>query len=358
MSLASGNDLSDDEIFIGKLTMTEVKKHIFSGRARCANSDFHDELNSSINTFDIEKEDQNTILKIIEVHSQPNLNSPCVDHRTSDASFLEMEEFVNKLCLSPQKINSKDDLTYKKVLGNINKEDIIKLETKQKSQSPIVDSIQNIHSNVLQEQNVKLHESNNIAYVTASVTPIKRNNQFTDKDVFKTPLTSIKSKPTVKTSSNTPHSSKKTCVTPMKKSNTPKYQDIMSPVAAYIHQSPQTPLVQNVHHKKTLTGLSLIPQLGRNYIKPANKENIKLPLIAYRSAKVTKLIDLPEDKKIPKSCTQTLSSIPRPTIIKHTHREIGPKPMTTNIEDSFANLSYHQAEISVCTQKLAYNTKK
>lgn len=47
-------------------------------------------------------------------------------------------------------------------------------------------------------------------------------------------------------------------------------------------------------------------------------------------------------------------------VMKHDHREqnFAKKKLMSQQEDSFADLSYHQAEVSVCTQKSAYKSKK
>lgn len=61
-------------------------------------------------------------------------------------------------------------------------------------------------------------------------------------------------------------------------------------------------------------------------------------------------------EKLPQSnWAQKLTSLPKPVVLKHDHRESVKKPLLSQPEDSFANLTLHQAEVSVCTQKLAYN---
>lgn len=109
----------------------------------------------------------------------------------------------------------------------------------------------------------------------------------------------------------TPSSSSITSKTPvfktpasrtMKKPYTPRltpgrsnaYQHISSPIASYIKNCPQVPLVKDVHPKKPLPGGSSIPKfIGHpsQVVKMnKNKENMNLPSVAYKSAKKTKVV--------------------------------------------------------------------
>lgn len=71
---------------------------------------------------------------------------------------------------------------------------------------------------------------------------------------------------------------------------------------------------------------------------------------------------MPDEERLPESqwANQLSSSLPKAIVIKHEHRQNNSvkkssKPQT---EDSFANLTLHQADVSVCTQKTAYNKVK
>lgn len=73
-------------------------------------------------------------------------------------------------------------------------------------------------------------------------------------------------------------------------------------------------------------------------------------------------IDMPDDQKLPQSqwAKKIMTSLPRPLVMKHDHRELNyaKKKLMPQQEDSFADLSYHQAEVSVCTQKSAFKSNK
>lgn len=68
-----------------------------------------------------------------------------------------------------------------------------------------------------------------------------------------------------------------------------------------------------------------------------------------------------DEQKLPQcQWTKKMTSVSRPLVMKHDHRELNfaKKKLLPQQEDSFADLSYHQAEVSVCTQKSAFKTKK
>ncbi|XP_026318679.1 uncharacterized protein LOC113229339, partial [Hyposmocoma kahamanoa] len=139
------------------------------------------------------------------------------------------------------------------------------------------------------------------------------------------------------------------------------FQHVVSPVATYINKCPVVPLVKDVRPKKPLVATSSIPKPIKSVLKANNKENVKLPSFAYKAAKETKMIDIPDEGKLPQNqwAKQLVSSIPRATVIKHDHREGSlKKPLKHHQEDSFADLSMHQADVSVCTQKCAFNKPK
>ncbi|XP_072944307.1 uncharacterized protein sip2 isoform X2 [Epargyreus clarus] len=147
--------------------------------------------------------------------------------------------------------------------------------------------------------------------------------------------------------------------TPLKRtpSRTKGYDHIASPIATYIKNSPQVPLVKDVHPKKPLPSTS-IPKLMKHVpeSKISNKENVVLPPLAYRSAKKTTVINVNKEK-LPQSqwVQKFTSSLRKPVVLKHNHREIARKPLVSQQEDSFADLTLHQAEVSVCTQKTAFH---
>lgn len=69
---------------------------------------------------------------------------------------------------------------------------------------------------------------------------------------------------------------------------------------------------------------------------------------------------MPDENKLPQShwVKKITSSFPRPTVMKHENREMNPikKRLLSNQEDSFANLTCHQADVSLCTQKTAFKS--
>lgn len=58
---------------------------------------------------------------------------------------------------------------------------------------------------------------------------------------------------------------------------------------------------------------------------------------------------------------QVASSIPKVVVLKHNHREVGSCKIPLvhhRQEDSFQDLTLHQADLSVCTQKSALKKPK
>lgn len=70
-------------------------------------------------------------------------------------------------------------------------------------------------------------------------------------------------------------------------------------------------------------------------------------------------IQLPDQDKLPQSqWVKSLTSFPRPSVMKHERREKNPvmKRLLSNQEESFDNLPCHQAEVSYCTEKTAFKS--
>lgn len=103
-------------------------------------------------------------------------------------------------------------------------------------------------------------------------------------------------KSTVQTLSSIPNKTPST--TPAKNEPTnkiKKYHYISSPVASYIYNTPQVPLVKDVHPKKPLPSSSCTLSVSKSTtshhgVKSSNKENINLPFVVYKSAKKTRVV--------------------------------------------------------------------
>lgn len=122
-------------------------------------------------------------------------------------------------------------------------------------------------------------------------TPVKSESKT---EVFATLSSrSVKLKPPV-LKTPAPPSNKKPVTSAKKTPNrTNAYQHIASPIASYIKNCPQVPLIKNVHPKKPLPGPSSIPKFVKSQpikLQLQNKENIDLPKVAYKSAKKTVLV--------------------------------------------------------------------
>ncbi|XP_026492724.2 uncharacterized protein LOC113398276 [Vanessa tameamea] len=404
---SADENLSDDEVYFGKLSLKEVKKRIL-----CNN--FRQTFSCST---DNDKFVNDESISVIETHSEPDIysgrNANAVldrysnansiprapsdwDVKSTDDSFLKLEEMVTEMYTSPKtNVNNVLDNTLEVVeyiLNNAHLNDnenkkaegnISQTEKETKSNIPeIFTSTINGNNDIeikkenLSEKNVKEHGNKNIESKTITdvqveklyETPLKSCNsqkhvQSVKTEGISTPFVETKcSKEIFKTPKN-PLSSKKYQLSSTKR--TPgkinAYQHITSPVASYIKNGPQVPLLRDVHPKKPLPGLSSIPKFVKSTsdIKLGNKENVLLPSLAYRSAKKTKVITIPDKEKLPESpwAKRVASSLPKPVIIKHDHREMNAvkKSLLSHQEDSFADLTLHQADLSVCTQKSAVN---
>ncbi|CAB3239904.1 unnamed protein product [Arctia plantaginis] len=394
----------DGEIFFGKMTLEEVKKRLFWNLKPCASS----AVNSPR-----EYEDHNTSVKILESHSAPNLLSVkdsvkdknCSETVTSgwdmreDDSFIKLENMVAKLCVSPGPPNCSKPEELNNTLevieyilnnppsDNINNEIMTDVKPVLTTESEVLNEVclkklQHIspQKSVKVEQNiqkdspevlrntplmgVKLEQ--NIHKDSTKVllsTPVKSQRKYAKEIAgFMTPV-GTKTKPVFKTPAQ-PLSLKKPSVTSLKKTPSYKsnaYEHISSPVASYIKNCPIVPLVKDVHPKKPLPGPSSIPKFKNHVaVKASNKENINLPSVAYKSAKKTKVIDLPDEQKLPQSqwAKKIMTSLPRPVVMKHDQREMNfaKRRLLSQQEDSFADLPYQQAEVSICTQKTAFKS--
>ncbi|XP_047024251.1 uncharacterized protein LOC124633156 [Helicoverpa zea] len=376
MSLCNRDELSDDEVFFGKLTLKELKKHILWDKQQ---QTIHaaSATNSPINS-----DDHNASLKILQAHSQPNLlpnreisnldiselNNSSFDKKAADDSFIKMENMVAKLCMSPKK-NEKAEEELNNTLEVI---EYILNNPPAKVDRPLVKTEKDIAKSEITSDlspqkfdKRSLKPDTNISPKPPQNTPIKAANQTPkNKEDHSTPR-ETKHKPIFKTPSQ-PLSLKKPSATSLKKTpgRSNAYQHISSPVASYIKNCPIAPLVKDVHPKKPLPGTSSIPKFVKHAppAKPSNKENVNLPSVAYKSAKKTRVIDMPDEQKLPQCqwAKKIMSTLPRPTVMKHDHRELNlaKKKIMPQQEDSFADLSYHQAEVSVCTQKSAFKANK
>lgn len=270
-------------------------------------------VNSPKNT-----EDHNTSLKILQAHSQPNLisgkkntclnsselNSSEWDMKGANDSFVEMENMVAKLCLSPRNNGKTEELNntlevIEYILNNppsgatkeLHEEVIYKrLENENhlvKTESDAIQSSpQKIYNGIIKKD---IHNSPE----PPQNTPVKTaNKSHKHTEGYTTPM-DIKHRPIFKTPAH-PLSSKKPSATSLKKtpSRLNAYQHISSPVASYIKNCPIAPLMKDVHPKKPLPGPSSIPKMVKNpaSAKPSNKENVNLPSVAYKSAKKTRVV--------------------------------------------------------------------
>lgn len=390
-------DLSDDEVFFGKMTLKEVKKNIWLNHG----------YNRTSNVICQKQKPERNSIKIIETHSQPNLRSETApsspqpgstrDNRKSDESFIQMENLVSKLCLSPEKAaelnNTLDIVDY--ILNNGPNEATNQVDIKiVKTEEDIPKNDRNQPTNKIDiktentEEDIKIDLADiNFKVIKAEITlsndpsvnnspkkvlstpktiikktlkaspryftPAKSQKKEADvfltpssnllqpeKPIFKTPINSLK-KPSVSTLRATPNKSH-------------MYKHIKSPIATYIKKSIQVPMVTNICPKKTLAGCaesSKIPKL----VKPPNKqdkENTALPTVAYKSAKNTKVVQVVDKEKPSQVAKKLLSTLPQPAVIlKHEARQFNSsrKPLKHLPEDSIADLSCLQADLSVCT---------
>nr|XP_004930224.1 uncharacterized protein LOC101738759 isoform X2 [Bombyx mori] len=429
-SSPSEEPLSDDEIFFGKLSLKEFKKHILwnknspvkllqfsnvhNSKGNCNKSLSHDEKIAD----KYNEKDKSTI--IIESHSEPDLRpnksnvtaTPTQNRITeTDDSFLHLEDMVEKLCVSlksesadlnntldvidfilkngpnketeiskiiaPEQVKSEiktpknDDYLTKPMLNTKNspekkdkecqnKKIIAPEEVKAEIQTPKTDDYLTesmLNTKNYPEKKYKECPNKQIKEVNP-LTPFKKATKVLSQDTIQTPLCAAKSKDVFKTPA--PLSQKKVFTTLHKSpARVHAYQHIGSPVASYIKNGPQAPLLKDVHPKKPLPGTSSIPKASKDLVnKVMNKENINLPSVAYKNAIKTKIINTPRQVKLPLShWNKKNTSLPRPVVMKHEHREVD-LIKTSQPEESFAGLPYHQAEVSVCTKKSAFQIDK
>lgn len=280
-------------------------------------------------TIETKKEyEHDNSIQIIETNSEPNMS--CVrpslsspnsvanvtksdwDIKSTDDSFLRLEKMVSDMCVSPKSVNDLDNTldVVEYILNNpVTKENDSHnnaeyfLKSSLFCNEPIIkdEETKNVISS---HENLNLHktkmevtndESNK--FVQESPSNIQEDHNFSSHiksenlvlptptkettHVFKTPKNLLSTKKHTLTSS-----SKKT---PNKVN---AYQHITSPVAFYIRNCPQVPLIKDIHLKKPLTNASSIPKMATTpkENKINNKENILLPSVAYKSAKQTKMV--------------------------------------------------------------------
>ncbi|XP_063357576.1 uncharacterized protein LOC134647238 [Cydia amplana] len=367
MSLRDDEPYSDDEVFYGKLSLRELK-HMFIS---------HQNNRQTIAANEhLEDDNHNMSLKLISTHSEPDITSKhnrdtspeiipkSMSNTTLSSdepnlfenldvtnSFLNLEKIVEKSCNTSSKEfdNTLEEIEY-----------ILKNTPKSEKKNTAINDYKKaeLEGNQIPIQVNKEKVALNTK-PSAVVTPMKHVQK--EKEEFATPSSVLQTKPALYRTPANPPLFKKPSTSSVKKTpgKNNAFQHVASPVAYYINNSPQVPLIQNVHPKKTLPGLSSIPKLVKSSVnKPSNKENVNLPSVAYKSAKKTTVIDVSNAPKMPQSqwAKKLTKSLPRPAVIKHTHREkvFFNKQLLRKPEDSFGDLSLHQADISVCTKKAAF----
>ncbi|CAG9796666.1 unnamed protein product [Diatraea saccharalis] len=366
----SEDQLSDDEIFFGKLTIKEVKKHILW-------SDHKQNTKNKHNYEDI---------KIIETHSEPDLNKKGLNSppkkvvsntnlspdtplfsnwniKPADDSFLQVEKMVTDLCQSQesekvtQLNNTLDIIDY--ILNN-GPTQTSPLKNNENNNLEIRDTNNVVDKALSSLTQDKLKTNDDFIKSPKKSTPV--NTQKQSQSSLVTPSTNLKQNELFKTPKN-PFSQKKPSTSSLKRtpSKNNAYQHIASPIASYIKNCPVTPLVKEVRPMRPLPGTSSIPKYVSS-VKSSCKENIDLPPVAYKSAKKTKVITMPGEEKLPETLfmKKITSSLPKPVILKHNHREMNyaKRILGSKQEDSFADLSLRQADVSVCTKKSAFNKPK
>ncbi|XP_063548594.1 uncharacterized protein LOC134755886 [Cydia strobilella] len=362
MSLRDDEPCSDDEVFYGKLSLGELK-HMFISQQNTRKT-------IAVNEH-LENDNHNMSLTLISTHSEPDITSnrdispkiipKSLTNTTLSPdepnlfanwdvtnSFLNLEKMVEKSCDTS---NKEFDNTLKIVLKNRPKSEDKNTANNDYKQAELEGNQIPIQVN---KEKVALNTK-----PSAVVTPMKQVQK--EKEVFATPSSVLQIKPALCRTPANPPLFKKPSTSSEKKtpSKNNAFQHIASPVAYYINNSPQVPLIRNVHPKKTLPGLSSIPKLVKSSVhKLSNKENVNLPSVAYKNAKKTTVTDVSNAPKMPQSqwAKKLTKSLPRPAVIKHTHREKNffNKQLPKNPEDSFGDLSLHQADVSVCTKKAAF----
>lgn len=304
---------------------------LISTTCRIANSfcirhlkSFHDYCRCAV--YSSESEDNNDSVQIIETSSVPNFitlhdNTSILSTRhfnndlndTSDESFLRMEKLVTDMCSTDEHYislkdcyNNDHDADIKEVTTSI----LIDIDTSQKTHTPpktttTIDNIIEKTSNIVEQFNFLdtsnvTNEDKDKKLDTESVYPEKSNYQKitpckcdikenTDNKVTPNHL----QKPNIFKTPANPSALKKSCKTLSAKKTPNKiqaYDHITSPIASYIKNSPQVPLITDIRPKKPLPVTSAIPKFVKAPTTKNNKENVDLPALAYRCAKETKVV--------------------------------------------------------------------
>ncbi|KAI8438395.1 hypothetical protein MSG28_010937 [Choristoneura fumiferana] len=376
MDLKDDDRLSDDEVFYGKLSLKEIKRMFISNQN-------HRQTFAASEHKETDGDDNNKSLQLISTHSEPDITSkhtyikspetdvkalsyttlspdePNIfatwDVTSSNNSFLKYEKLVEEACDSKKDFdNTLEEIEY--ILANTPGKSDIKTElcvggSKQETDEIGFKTIPKIEVNNVEQSFFNA--------ASTAFTPVKQEKNVTE--VFATPSSELVTKtPSLKTPANPPLF-KKPSTSSLKKtpSKNNAFKHIASPVAYYIKNTPQAPLIQNVYPKKPLIGSSIPKLVKPTVVKPSNKENVNLPPVAYKSAKKTTVIDVPTGPKMPQSpwAKKLTKSFPKPTVMKHIHREkelLNNRSLQRRQEDSFGDLSLHQADISVCTKKAAF----
>lgn len=259
----------------------------------------------------LEESDQS--LKLIETRSEPDI-APITDSlledspvtlqtgkNSADDSFIKMEQMVE--LSMPLNVHGHEERDKEQLDNTL--EEIEYILNHGHAQKPHNEEIQNPTFQVTVtdvDEKVKLNapekncgtppksaelECYNPVFPPTPFTPLKHNMK--EHEALTTPSVEHKIKtPTFKTPANVatkkflPGSAIKR--TPLK---TNAYQHISSPIAAYIKNCPQVPLVKDVRPNKPLPGPSSIPKFVKSH---SHKENVILPPVAYRSAKKTQMV--------------------------------------------------------------------
>lgn len=258
-------------------------------------------------------------MKLIETHSQPNLRCNKVDSpvfssqlgspapdRLSDESFIQMENMVSKLCVSQRNSDTLELNNTLEVIDYIlnhgpnnnlheKPDPVKKQDTNDKASLQVCSPIK-----ISPKKNTPVKETVKITEKTDKASP---SHNTPAKSVMKKPLTEFVTPSSSSVTSKTPIFKTPAYPSTLKKPSTPRmtpgrtnaYQHITSPIASYIKNCPQSPLVKDVHPKKPLPGGSHIPKFVRNPSHGKiqlnkNKENINLPSVAYKNAKKTKVV--------------------------------------------------------------------
>lgn len=329
MSLDSLNDLyfNDEEVFFGRLSLNEIKFHILPTKQR----------NSAIGCS-LHSETDDSSLRLIETTSEPSLlhindstslmhrsvgslpdltlnnsNVESWDTKTSDESFIKMEcmfakmhdtkapenecdntfDEVDRMLKEAQRLQYENENSDIKN-ANIKKDDCFMLNSPSLSSSEVLIHSSGLMKNPLKERvntnDIKKQlfpKENKIPKIMIQ-SPTLTGEQH--EDIFCTPLKSTENLNTENTVFKTPANQgvKKLTKSSVKRTLL-KYDYIKSPVASYIRDGPQVPLMKDVRPKRPLPGSSAIPKFVKSPIR-SNKENINLPHLAYRSAKETKVV--------------------------------------------------------------------